>query len=212
MVIKLRQEADAEKKAVLKGRLKALGFDIHESKGVGTELWGLVGDTSILEDDYLRANEVVEDVMRVQEPYKMANRKMHPEDTVIDIRGKKIGGGHFQVIAGPCSIESKEQIVEVSQDVKNSGAGLLRGGAFKPRTSPYAFQGLQNNGLKLLLEAKKATGLPVVTEIMTPEHLELFDEIDVVQVGARNMQNFQLLKALGKCKKTVLLKRGRKRP
>ncbi len=208
MVIKLRQEADIEKKAILKGRLKALGFDIHESKGVGTELWGLVGDTSILEDDYLLANEVVEDVMRVQEPYKMANRKMHPEDTIIDIKGKKIGGGHFQVIAGPCSIESKEQIVEVAQDVRESGAGLLRGGAFKPRTSPYAFQGLQNNGLKLLLEAKKATGLPVVTEIMTPEHLELFEEIDVVQVGARNMQNFQLLKALGKCSKTVLLKRG----
>ena len=138
----------------------------------------------------------------------MANRKMHPEDTVIDVKGKKIGGGHFQVIAGPCSIESKEQIVEVANDVKASGAGLLRGGAFKPRTSPYSFQGLQNNGLKLLLEAKAATGLPVVTEIMTPEHLELFDEIDVVQVGARNMQNFQLLKALGKCDKTVLLKRG----
>ena len=208
MIVILRQDADREKRAVLKGKLKALGFDIHESKGVGTELWGLVGDTSIIDDDYLRANEVVENVKRIQEPYKMANRKMHPEDTVIDVKGKKIGGGHFQVIAGPCSIESKEQIVEVANDVKASGAGLLRGGAFKPRTSPYSFQGLQNNGLKLLLEAKAATGLPVVTEIMTPEHLELFDEIDVVQVGARNMQNFQLLKALGKCDKTVLLKRG----
>ena len=208
MIVILKQEADKEKKAVLKGKLKALGFDIHESKGRETELWGLVGDTSIIDDDYLRANEVVEDVKRVQEPYKMANRKMHPEDTVIDIRGRKIGGGHFQVIAGPCSIESKEQIIEVAEDVKKSGAGLLRGGAFKPRTSPYSFQGLQNNGLKLLLEAKAATGLPVVTEIMTPEHLELFEDIDVVQVGARNMQNFQLLKALGKCDKTVLLKRG----
>ena len=208
MIVILKREADREKKAVLKGKLKALGFDIHESKGRETELWGLVGDTSIIDDDYLRANEVVEDVKRVQEPYKMANRKMHPEDTVIDIRGRKIGGGHFQVIAGPCSIESKEQIIEVAEDVKKSGAGLLRGGAFKPRTSPYSFQGLQNNGLKLLLEAKAATDLPVVTEIMTPEHLELFEDIDVVQVGARNMQNFQLLKALGKCDKTVLLKRG----
>ena len=208
MIIILKHGADQEKKAVLKGKLKALGFDIHESKGVETELWGLVGDTSILEDDYLMANEVVENVKRVKEPYKMANRKMHPEDTVIDIKGRKIGGGHFQVIAGPCSIESKDQIIEVAQDVKRSGAGLLRGGAFKPRTSPYSFQGLQNNGLKLLLGAKEATGLPVVTEIMTPEHLELFGEIDVVQVGARNMQNFQLLKALGKCNKTVLLKRG----
>ncbi len=208
MVIILKQGADEEKKAVLKGKLKALGFELHESKGVETELWGLVGDTSVIEDDYLMANEVVEDVKRVKEPYKMANRKMHPEDTVIDIKGRKIGGGHFQVIAGPCSIESKEQIIEVAEDVKKSGAGLLRGGAFKPRTSPYSFQGLQNNGLKLLLGAKAATDLPVVTEIMTPEHLELFDEIDVVQVGARNMQNFQLLKALGKCNKTVLLKRG----
>ena len=208
MIVILKREADREKKAVLKGKLKALGFDIHESKGRETELWGLVGDTSIIDDDYLRANEVVEDVKRVQEPYKMANRKMHPEDTVIDIRGRKIGGGHFQVIAGPCSIESKEQIIEVAEDVKKSGAGLLRGGAFKPRTSPYSFQGLQNNGLKLLLEGKAATDLPVVTEIMTPEHLELFEDIDVVQVGARNMQNFQLLKALGKCDKTVLLKRG----
>ncbi len=208
MIVILKQQADREKKAILKGKLKALGFDIHESKGRETELWGLVGDTSIIDDDYLRANEVVEDVKRIQEPYKMANRKMHPQDTVIDIRGRKIGGGHFQVIAGPCSIESKEQITEVAQDVKKSGAGLLRGGAFKPRTSPYSFQGLQNDGLRLLLEAKAATDLPVVTEIMTPEHLELFENIDVVQVGARNMQNFQLLKALGKCKKTVLLKRG----
>lgn len=208
MVIKLRYDADIEKKAILKGRLKALGFDIHESKGVGTELWGLVGDTSILEEDYLMASEVIEDVMRVQEPYKKANRKMHPEDTVIDIKGRKIGGGHFQVIAGPCSIESKDQMAEVARDVKQSGAGFLRGGAFKPRTSPYSFQGLQNDGLKLLLAAKQVTDLPVVTEIVTPEHLVLFDEVDVVQVGARNMQNFQLLKALGKSDKTVLLKRG----
>lgn len=208
MIIVLKNNADKEQEAVLKGKLKALGFDIHESKGVDSKLWGLVGDTSIIDPDYLMGNDIVADVKRVQEPYKKANRKMHPEDTVIEVAGKKIGGGHFQVIAGPCSIETKEQITEVAMDVKNSGAGLLRGGAFKPRTSPYSFQGLQNNGLKLLLAAKEATNLPVVTEIMTPEHLELFHDVDIVQVGARNMQNFQLLKALGKCDKPVLLKRG----
>ncbi len=208
MIIILKEDANAEKVALLKGKLRSLGFDIHESQGQRQRLLGLVGDTSILEPDDLMANDVVADVKRVQEPYKKANRKMHPEDTVLDIGGHKIGGGHFQVIAGPCSIETKEQITEVAQDVKNSGAHLLRGGAFKPRTSPYSFQGLANNGLKLLLSAKEATGLPVVTEIMTPEHLLLFDDVDIVQVGARNMQNFQLLKALGKTHKTVLLKRG----
>lgn len=208
MIIILKENPDLEKTALLKGKLRSLGFDIHESKGQRSTLLGLVGDTSILEPDDLIASEVVADVRRIQEPYKKANRKMHPEDTVVDVAGHKIGGGHFQIIAGPCSIETKEQISEVAMDVKNSGANLLRGGAFKPRTSPYAFQGLENNGLKLLLEAKKRTGMPVVTEIMTPEHLLLFDDVDVVQVGARNMQNFQLLKALGKSNKTVLLKRG----
>jgi 3-deoxy-7-phosphoheptulonate synthase len=208
MIVVLKKNADKEQEAILKGKLKALGFDIHESKGIDSKLWGLVGDTSIIDADYLMGNDIVADVKRVQEPYKKANRKMHPEDTVIEVAGKKIGGGHFQVIAGPCSIETREQITEVANDVKNSGAGLLRGGAFKPRTSPYSFQGLQNNGLKLLLDAKEATGLPVVTEIMTPEHLELFNDVNIVQVGARNMQNFQLLKALGKCDKPVLLKRG----
>ena len=173
-----------------------------------TVLWGIVGDNSIIDADYLMANEVVKDVKRVQEPYKAANRKMHPSDSIIEINGRKIGGGHFQVIAGPCSIETEEQITKVAMDVKKSGAHLLRGGAFKPRTSPYSFQGLQNDGLKLLLKAKEATRLPVVTEVMTPEHLELFDDVDVIQIGARNMQNFQLLKAAGKTNKTVLLKRG----
>ena len=153
MIIVLKNGADKEKEAVLKGKLKALGFDIHESKGMDSTLWGLVGDTSIIDPDYLMGNDIVASVKRVQEPYKKANRKMHPEDTVIEVAGKKIGGGNFQVIAGPCSIETKEQITEVATDVMNSGAGLLRGGAFKPRTSPYSFQGLQNNGLKLLLEA-----------------------------------------------------------
>lgn len=208
MIVVLNNGSDKEKVAVLKGKLKALGFEIHESKGIDAMLWGLVGDTSIIDVDYLMANEVVKDVKRVQEPYKAANRKMHPEDSIIEINGRKIGGGYFQVIAGPCSIETEEQITKVAMDVKNSGAHLLRGGAFKPRTSPYAFQGLQNDGLKLLLKAKEATKLPVVTEIMTPEHIELFDDVDVIQIGARNMQNFQLLKAAGKTNKTVLLKRG----
>lgn len=208
MIVVLNNGSDKEKVAILKGKLKALGFEIHESKGIDAMLWGLVGDTSIIDVDYLMANEVVKDVKRVQEPYKAANRKMHPEDSIIEINGRKIGGGYFQVIAGPCSIETEEQITKVAMDVKNSGAHLLRGGAFKPRTSPYAFQGLQNDGLKLLLKAKEATKLPVVTEIMTPEHIELFDDVDVIQIGARNMQNFQLLKAAGKTNKTVLLKRG----
>lgn len=208
MVVIIKEGADKEKLSLLKGKLRTLGFDIHESVGVNSRLLGLVGDTSIIDTDYLMANDIVADVKRVQEPYKKANRKMHPEDTVIDIEGRKIGGGYFQVIAGPCSIETEEQITEVAKDVKASGATLLRGGAFKPRTSPYSFQGLQNDGLKLLLKAKEAVDLPIVTEIMTPEHLELFEDVDVVQVGARNMQNFQLLKALGKSKKTVLLKRG----
>ena len=196
MVVIIKEGADEEKLSILKGKLRTLGFDIHESKGVNSRLLGLVGDTSIIDTDYLMANDIVADVKRVQEPFKKANRKMHPEDTVIDIEGRKIGGGFFQVIAGPCSIETEEQITEVAKDVKESGATLLRGGAFKPRTSPYSFQGLQNDGLKLLLKAKEAVNLPIVTEIMTTEHLELFEDVDVVQVGARNMQNFQLLKAL----------------
>ena len=171
-------------------------------------LIGLIGDTSHIQEDQLRAIDVVEDVKRIREPYKKANRSMHPDDTVVDICGHKIGGGHFQVIAGPCSVETKEQMTEVAFDVKKSGANLLRGGAFKPRTSPYSFQGLGREGLDLLLEAKKATGLPVVTEIMRLNHLEFFEDVDVIQVGTRNMQNFELLKELGKLDKPILLKRG----
>jgi 3-deoxy-7-phosphoheptulonate synthase len=168
----------------------------------------LVGDTLALDIDHISANEVVAEVRRIQEPYKKANRKMHPMDTIIDCGGVKIGGGNFQVIAGPCSIETKEQIISVAQTIKNAKAGMLRGGAFKPRTSPYAFQGLHGEGLKLLLEAKKLTGLPIVTELMSVEHLSLFDEVDVIQVGARNMQNFEMLKELGKINTPILLKRG----
>jgi 3-deoxy-7-phosphoheptulonate synthase len=174
---------------------------------------GLVGDTTVINDETLRANRLVEKVIRVQEPYKRANRKFHPADTVLELPGadgKKahIGGTSFAVIAGPCSVESREQIIAVAESVKKAGAVFLRGGAFKPRTSPYSFQGMGCKGLDLLLEAKKATSLPIVTELMEISQLELFEEVDVIQVGARNMQNFALLKELGRCRKTILLKRG----
>ena len=208
MIIILKNGANPQKVDALKQDLIKQGFKLHLSDGTESSLIGLIGDTTHVHEDQLRALDVVEDVKRIREPYKKANRSMHPEDTVIDICGRKIGGGNFQVIAGPCSIETKEQIIEVANDVKKSGAHLLRGGAFKPRTSPYAFQGLHEQGLELLLEAKKATGLPVVTEIMSAEHLPLFEDVDVIQVGARNMQNFELLKELGKLDKPILLKRG----
>lgn len=208
MIIILKSNASPQKVDQLKQNLTDRGFKLHLSEGIESSLIGLIGDTTTIQEDWLKALDVVEDVRRIREPYKKANRTMHPDDSVIDICGKKIGGGHFQVIAGPCSIETKEQIIEVAEDVKQSGAHLLRGGAFKPRTSPYAFQGLHEQGLDLLLEAKKATGLPVVTEIMSAEHLPLFDDVDVIQVGARNMQNFELLKELGKIQKPILLKRG----
>ena len=208
MIIILKRNANKEKVENLKTELVNQGFKLHLSEGTEASLIGLIGDTSQIHEDWLKANDVVDDVRRIREPYKKANRSMHPEDTVIDVCGRKIGGGSFQVIAGPCSIETKEQITEVAEDVKRSGAAFLRGGAFKPRTSPYAFQGLHEQGLDLLLEAKKATGLPVVTEIMSAEHLPLFDDVDIIQVGARNMQNFELLKVLGKIDKPILLKRG----
>lgn len=208
MIIILKRNSNPEKVEKLKQDLMEQGFELHLSEGTSASLIGLIGDTSAIVEDRLRALDVVQDVKRIREPYKKANRSMHPEDSVIDVCGRKIGGGNFQIIAGPCSIETKEQIIGVAEDVKKSGAHLLRGGAFKPRTSPYAFQGLHEEGLDLLLEAKKATGLPVVTEIMSPEHIHLFDDVDVIQVGARNMQNFELLKELGKLNKPILLKRG----
>ena len=181
-------------------------------EGEQTNVIGLVGDTTRLNEDDIAANQIVESVKRVQEPYKLANRKFHHEDSIITVPSVngdvKIGGSQFQIIAGPCSVESEEQITAIAKEVKKSGANLLRGGAFKPRTSPYAFQGLHDEGLRLLLEAKKETGLPIVTEIMSPAHLNLFEDVDVIQVGARNMQNFELLKELGHCKKPILLKRG----
>ena len=208
MIIILKKQAEEAKINALKKEMEEQGLGIHESEGINTRILGLVGDTSVVDMRHIMANSIVENVQRIQEPYKKANRKFHPNDTVVDVNGVKIGGGNFQVIAGPCSIETKEQITEVANDVKNSGAGLLRGGAFKPRTSPYSFQGLHGEGLELLLEAKKATGLPVVTEIMDASHLPLFEDVDLIQVGARNMQNFELLKELGKINKPILLKRG----
>ena len=208
MIIVLKKNAEEAKVEKLKENLVSRGLKLHLSQGEDTTIIGLVGDTTEIEPEQLQAFDVVETVKRIKEPYKKANRSMHPQDSVIDICGKKIGGNHFQVIAGPCSVETREQMIEVAEDVKASGAGLLRGGAFKPRTSPYSFQGLGSEGLKLLLEAKKATGLPIVTEIMSAAHLDLFDDVDVIQVGARNMQNFELLKELGKTNKPILLKRG----
>ena len=208
MIIILKKNANEQKVNQLIEQLKAKGLEIHESQGVQTRLLGLVGDTTQVDIENIQANEVVDQVRRIQEPYKKANRTFHPADTVIEVAGRKIGGGHFQVIAGPCSVESEAQIIQVAQAVKASGAGLLRGGAFKPRTSPYSFQGLRADGLELLRKARKATGLPIVTELMNTTHIPLFDDVDVVQVGARNMQNFELLKELGHTKKTVLLKRG----
>ncbi len=188
--------------------LEDKGLQVHISKGVDMTILGIIGDTSKIDIDLISSLDVVVEVKRIQEPFKNANRKFHPEDTIVDINGVKIGGGNFQFIAGPCSVESEEQIIEVAKAVKQAGAKLLRGGAFKPRTSPYAFQGLRGEGIKLLVEAKKETGLPIVTEIMDISQLPYFDEVDVLQVGARNMQNFELLKELGKTKKPVLLKRG----
>ena len=199
-----KQDIDA-----LVAKLKKMNLDVGITNGVGCTILGLVGDTTAVDMDKISINPHVERVMRVQEPYKKANRKFHPEDTVVTVGSARIGGGSFSVIAGPCSVESEAQICEVAEDVKRSGAALLRGGAFKPRTSPYSFQGMGTAGLELLLEAKKKTGLPIVTEIMDPRMAELFEEeVDVVQIGARNMQNFELLKEVGKMSKPILLKRG----
>ncbi len=208
MVVVLKQNADKAQLENLKNWIKSLGLDIHVSEGHHHMILGLLGDTSVVDIDLIKALDIVSDVKRIQEPYKNANRKFHPEDKVIDLGTAKIGGGNFAMIAGPCSVESEEQIIEIAKAVKDAGATMLRGGAFKPRTSPYAFQGLRGEGIRLLLEAKAETGLPIVTEIMDLSQLPLFDEVDVIQVGARNMQNFELLKELGKTKKPILLKRG----
>ncbi len=188
--------------------LETQSVSVHRSQGVYNTVLGLVGDTTHVDIELLQNLEIVETVTRISEPFKSANRKFHPQDTIVDVAGVKIGGGHFAMIAGPCSVESREQIIEIAKQVKQSGAAILRGGAFKPRTSPYDFQGLQADGLELLKEAKKETGMPIVTEIMNANHLPLFEDVDLIQVGARNMQNFDLLKALGQIRKPILLKRG----
>ena len=188
--------------------LKNMNLDVHVSEGAEVTILGLIGDTSRVDMDLLKSLEIVETVKRVSEPFKQANRKFHPKDTIIQCGDVRIGGGYFAMIAGPCSVESEEQIIDVAKAVKESGADILRGGAFKPRTSPYAFQGMKDEGIRLLLEAKKEIGMPIVTEIMNINTLELFQDVDIIQVGARNMQNFDLLKELGKTQKPILLKRG----
>lgn len=208
MIAVLKQGTDEQKMNALIDWLRARGLDVHISKGEFHTVLGLIGDTAHLDTELLESLEIVESVKRVSDPFKSANRKFHPDDTVVTAGKVKIGGGHFAVMAGPCSVETPEQIAEVARRVKASGASVLRGGAFKPRTSPYDFQGLKAEGIELLLHAKRETDLPIVTEIMNASHLPLFEEVDIIQVGARNMQNFELLKELGRQKKPVLLKRG----
>ncbi|MBQ7037542.1 MAG: 3-deoxy-7-phosphoheptulonate synthase [Clostridia bacterium] len=208
MIAVIKQGVPAAQVDNLVNWLETQNLTVHRSEGVYTTILGLVGDTTQVDIELLQNLEIVESVTRISEPFKSANRKFHPEDTVVDVSGVKIGGGHFAIVAGPCSVESEEQIIAVAKQVQASGATLLRGGAFKPRTSPYDFQGLAADGLKLLKEAKRETGMPIVTEIMNANHLPLFEDVDLVQVGARNMQNFDLLKELGHIRKPILLKRG----
>ncbi len=208
MVVALKPNVAKEKRDQLIDWLKSMGLGVHVSTGDYQTVLGLIGDTSKVDIDLLNSLEIVASVQRVTETFKCCNRRFHPDDTVIEIGGAKIGGGNFSMIAGPCSVESEEQIVGIAKQVKAAGADLLRGGAFKPRTSPYDFQGLKGAGIELLKIAKKETGLPIVSEIMSTADLPLFEDVDVLQVGARNMQNFDLLKELGRTGKPVLLKRG----
>ncbi len=208
MITVLKPNTTDEQRDHLIHWLEGQKVQVHVSKGDEYTILGLVGDTAHIDMELLESLEIVQSVKRVSEPFKKCNRKFHPEDTVVNAGGVPIGGGHFAVIAGPCSVETREQIVGIAESVKASGAKLLRGGAFKPRTSPYDFQGLHATGLELLSEAKKDTGLPIVSEIMDLRDLDLFADVDVIQVGARNMQNFELLKGLGRTDKTILLKRG----
>ena len=208
MIVILKPNPNPTQLSHLKTWLESKNVTIHESVGTSHIILGLVGDTSKLDKDLISAIDIVEDVKRVQEPYKSANRKFHEEDTVINVKDTQIGGGTLTVMAGPCSIESEEQMVSVAKSVKASGATILRGGAFKPRTSPYAFQGLGKEGIELLKLAGKEAGLPIITEIMEISQLPLFEDVDIIQVGTRNMQNFNLLRELGRQDKPVMLKRG----
>lgn len=208
MIITIKDHVESEKIKELISLIKEWGLDTNYSEGKISTIIGLIGDTSKVDMDKLAAMEIIERVTRVTEPYKKANRKFHNDDTVIKFGDYGFGGNEFSVIAGPCSVESEEQLTEVAMSIKESGATFLRGGAFKPRTSPYAFQGMGKAGLDLLQKAKKATGLPIVTELMSLKDLDLFNDVDIIQIGARNMQNFTMLKELGKCKNTILIKRG----
>ena len=208
MIVVLKPNVDAEREAQLIDWFKSLGLGVHVSEGQFQTVLGLIGDTSSVDTDLVASLDIVDTVKRVTETFKCANRKFHPEDTIVEVGDVKIGGGNFTVIAGPCSVETEEQIVGIAKAVKAAGANMLRGGAFKPRTSPYDFQGLKAEGIELLKIARQETGLPIVTEIMNASDLPLFEDVDVLQVGARNTQNFDLLKELGHVKKPILLKRG----
>ena len=208
MIAVLRPQATEQQLQSLCQWIQSQGLTVHVSNGRYQTIVGLVGDTSRIDADLLASLSYVETVKRISEPFKSANRKFHPDNSAIPAGSTQVGDGHFAVIAGPCSVESEQQVAEIAAAVKAGGATMLRGGAFKPRTSPYDFQGLKADGIEILLHAKQQTGLPIVSEIMNANHLPMFEEVDVIQVGARNMQNFELLKELGKTNKTVLLKRG----
>jgi len=209
MILVLKPNASREQTDELLSRIKSMGLDVHISVGVDTTIVGLVGDTTKLDRLYFSSYDIVENVLKVTEPFKQANRMFHPNDTVIDVNGRKIGEGHFIIISGPCSVESEEQIVTIAKELKKAGASFLRGGAYKPRTSPYSFQGLGLEGLEFLKIARDETGLPIVSEIMSTDVLDRFvEDVDIIQVGARNMQNFVMLRELGRINKPVLLKRG----
>lgn len=209
MIVVLKKNASEKQIENLSNWFQAKGVEPDISRGTDITIMGLVGDVSKIDTELIEALDIVESVKRVSEPFKQANRKFHPDDTVVTLEnGVKIGGGNFVYMAGPCSVESEEQIIYCAQRVKAAGAQILRGGAFKPRTSPYSFQGMGEDGIRLLLEAKKETGLPIVTELMDIKHLDMFADVDIIQIGARNMQNFELLKEIGHCRKPILLKRG----
>ena len=209
MIIVLKPRTSDENVKRVENMVRAKGLEVHTVKGEDLTIIGCIGDTVRVDPKLFEVDSSVEKVMHVQEPYKLVNRAFHPDDTIVDVSGVKVGGGHLALIAGPCSVESEEQVIEIAKAVKASGANMLRGGAFKPRTSPYSFQGLGLEGLEILCAAREETGLPIVTELMSPEYLEIFDEkVDLIQIGARNMQNFDLLKQLGQTKRPILLKRG----
>lgn len=208
MIAVLKEGTTPQQRENLCEWFKSMGLEVNVSEGKYHCIIGLIGNTSEIDTGLLESLSIIESVTRISDPFKKANRKFHSENTVVDICGRKIGGGNFEIIAGPCAVESEEQLTSIAKSVKQSGAGLLRGGAFKPRTSPYDFQGMHKEGIDLLLKAKKETGLPIVTEIMNFNDIELFEEVDVLQIGARNMQNFELLKEVGKTNKPILLKRG----